>query len=464
MRLVTGDTKEQIQQKWEQWLKKRYYQQYLDTDQTFADFQQLKGTPQYADNFAVAHGGEVVVYRAIQPITGFTRLYLVDSRDPESRVKLAEDGKPGYDSLHFYDRPVVALTHDRIATIARKGPTDALYIRSYRRIEETVKTGTGDREGPVKVRFKLGRAKLIFDPKPDQIVEMGSPSFSPDGTQVAFVGLTAGGTTDVFVVDLDSKEVSRLTHDDYAEKELDWGPGGIAFVSDATEHGKFNLFIIDPDNGKSRRLGWSDESQRYPAWTPDGKALTYSADGQGKWDIYKLAMVDAKQSPSPANGEDEGNEVIAKDTGKATDQDSPERLTDFPTGLMQARIVGKKLMAMGLRSGQMRLFAAEVDGLTPAEGTEQQPRDYATWAIPQRDLPGSTDYTPFSWRSWRLEDAFAVLSSSAYGSGFLLFQDRMRDRTAYVNFQIFGAPELTSAQVAYLDRKRRTGWGSVLPG
>lgn len=489
LRLATGDRLSEIQEKWERWLKTRYYKQYLETDQNFADFKALPGTPRYADLFATAHGGEVVVHRTIEPVTGFTRLYVVDTRDPSSRVKIAEDGKPGNDSLHFYDRPVVAVTDDQIVYVARRGPNDVVYTRKYKRTERDPVPGTRqdaltengetlDGPEPIlldeddaearmlkRIRFSLGKRRLLYNPSPDGILEVGSPSFSPDGTQLAFVGLTDDGVTDIFVLDLDSRKVTRLTNDAYAEKELDWGAGGIVYNADATEHGKFNLFVANPITGKVKRIGWRDETQRHPAWTPTGRAVTYTADGDGKMDVYFLPVEETVPRVSTASldaGVKTSLLASANDATVPAESESLEakRLTDFPTGIMQGRIVGDRLLAMGLKGGQMRLFAAQVDGLETKAAPLQTPREYATWEIPQRDLPGSLEYSPFSIKSWRLEDAFAVLSSQAYGGGYLLFQDRMRDRTTILDFQIFGAPELTSAQLVYLDRKSRVGWGA----
>src|SRR5206468_3626450 len=38
---VTGDTMEKIQAKWDDWLKRRYYKQYLSADQKVSDFKEI---------------------------------------------------------------------------------------------------------------------------------------------------------------------------------------------------------------------------------------------------------------------------------------------------------------------------------------------------------------------------------------------------------------------------------------
>ena len=46
--------------------------------------------------------------------------------------------------------------------------------------------------------------------------EAFNPTWSPDGTRIAFSGLT-GGLTDLFTVNVGSGAVSRLTNDPYAD-------------------------------------------------------------------------------------------------------------------------------------------------------------------------------------------------------------------------------------------------------
>lgn len=432
LKLVTEDSIEETQQKWEAWLKRRYFKQYLESEQDFSDYRELPGTPEYTDLFAAAHDGNVVVYRGAEPYTGLTRLYITDVRDPTSKIRLVTDGHPGIDSLHFFERPIAALTENKLAFVARNGPTDILYIYDYE--HDTKK----DSKGKVnRARINLGKKAETFDPLPHGIVEMGSPAFSPKGDQIAFIGLTEVGNSDLFILDIESKQVARLTKDVYAEKELDWGSQGIAYNADATEHGQYNLFHVNPTSGRIQRIGWTEENQRHPAWTPDGKSITYSGDGKGKWDIYSTSW---------------GPQELGATT----------RLTDFPTGLTQGRILGDQLLAMGLKSGRMHLFAVPLEKLKKAEDSVQKPRTYASWIVPTRPLTQPQDYSAWTPRSWKLEDAFIVLSSSAFGQGYLLFNDQLRDHTLVFDFSVFGSFKLTSAQLLYLNRKQRLGWGSAL--
>ncbi|PYO04589.1 MAG: hypothetical protein DMD30_15445, partial [Gemmatimonadetes bacterium] len=57
-----------------------------------------------------------------------------------------------------------------------------------------------------------------------------SPVWSPDDRQIAFSG-TRGGITDLYIVDVDGKNLRQLTNDQYADLQPSWSPDGrrIAF-------------------------------------------------------------------------------------------------------------------------------------------------------------------------------------------------------------------------------------------
>jgi len=59
---VTGDPMEKIQGKWEDWIKRRYYQQYLEATQKYSDYRDVDAARFYPDVFAIApDGGQVRV-------------------------------------------------------------------------------------------------------------------------------------------------------------------------------------------------------------------------------------------------------------------------------------------------------------------------------------------------------------------------------------------------------------------
>src|SRR5262245_48371318 len=112
-----------------------------------------------------------------------------------------------------------------------------------------------------------GRAALaIYDaqkgtrtreiPVPD-VDEILNPTWSPDGTAIAFSGMQRG-LTDLFIYDVAGERLRRLTNDPYAEIHPAWSPDGkrIAFATDkpasdlaTLPFAPFRLALVDPPHG-----------------------------------------------------------------------------------------------------------------------------------------------------------------------------------------------------------------------
>ncbi len=94
------------------------------------------------------------------------------------------------------------------------------------------------------------------------IDEPESPSFSPDGTQVAFAGLQ-NATGDIFTVNVESGAVANVTKDTFADSGPSWTPDGKALIYIARISGSEKLFRLDVASGKKTQLtfGTHDDGQ-----------------------------------------------------------------------------------------------------------------------------------------------------------------------------------------------------------
>jgi Tol biopolymer transport system component len=80
-----------------------------------------------------------------------------------------------------------------------------------------------------------------------------SPDISPDGTKVAFAALQ-GGVGDIFVVDLETREVTNVTKDAFADSGPTWSPDGRSIVYVARISGNEKLFRLDVATGQKTQL------------------------------------------------------------------------------------------------------------------------------------------------------------------------------------------------------------------
>ncbi|HEY3579867.1 MAG TPA: S41 family peptidase, partial [Pyrinomonadaceae bacterium] len=116
-----------------------------------------------------------------------------------------------------------------------------------------------------------------------------SVGLSPKGERALFV---ARG--DVFTAPVEKGPTRNLTHSSGAhDKWASWSPDGsqIAFISDMS--GEEELYVIAQDGSKpAEQLTHGGAAMRYqPEWAPDGKRIAFS-DKDGK--LYVLTMADRK--------------------------------------------------------------------------------------------------------------------------------------------------------------------------
>ena len=193
--------------------------------------------------------------------------------DDTSRTEKLPDFSPVYDGS-----PVWSPDGTKIAFISNRDYLFSLYVM--------------DADG--------SNARLVAD-KP---LEPAEPSWSPDGGKIAFtsgVRFTLGmgkASVNIYVVNIDGSGLTQLTRDSGANGSPAWSPDGkqIAFVSNRDADGQSRIWIMNEDGSNQRILPNSQNTRGtgflggQPAWSPDGTKILftgYSACGdRGAVSIY----------------------------------------------------------------------------------------------------------------------------------------------------------------------------------
>jgi TolB protein len=125
------------------------------------------------------------------------------------------------------------------------------------------------------------------------------PAFSPDGKQIAFTATAEGASAqDIYIMNADGSNSRRITTHPDIDTTPTWSPSGtqIAFVSDRT--GKPQIYLMNVDGSGVRRLPIPDAEADHPTWAPApfNEIAYYARTGSG-YDIkiHELATGQTRQ-------------------------------------------------------------------------------------------------------------------------------------------------------------------------
>lgn len=249
------------------------------------------------------------------------------------------------------------------------------------------------------------------------------PAWSPDGNQVAFES-DRGGNADIFIMNSDGSNVRQLTRDAFAnlyflrspkDGSPSWSPDGnqIAFDSgrdnEMMNYLNHDIYIMNVNGLNVHRLTISGDDEAGPRWSPNGKLIAYireqyvSAQGfkeNPNWDIYIMKPDGSQQvqltngpanelepawSPNSAkiaftsdrNGKNIDIYVMNADGSDLT-QLTSDSANEFGPAWSPD---GTQIIFNSDRNGNVQLFIMNIDGSNLIQLTRDQSNSaYATWS------------------------------------------------------------------------------------
>jgi Tol biopolymer transport system component len=322
-----------LTEQWHKYLKKEYWPDVAGRDEIDDIAKQLtdheKKRNYYNISPAISPDGSKIAI--LSDRSGYADIYLIDAINGEEIKRLVKGNRSiDFEELKWL-QPGISWSPDgkQIVLAAKAGKQDAIHLVNV----ETGKskklsfpmdglfTAVWSPDGR-KLAFvgNVGKASdiYVFDLESEQVTNLtadifsdSDPVWSPDGSRIAFVSdrgpyvahqtnpetgerLTTGmydhdfSQNDIYIVEVATREITRLTATDYNEHYPVWAHHRNALLYTADRNGVWNVYLHDLDTGEAVAVTNVLTGIQQLSLSADDHLLVFAGYSDQGWDIYSL--------------------------------------------------------------------------------------------------------------------------------------------------------------------------------
>ena len=277
MEYTLGESIKDIDKDWVFYLKRKYYP--LIKEKAPPDNAAEKIT-NFGFNFSPVpfevNGTKYIYFVANRD--GYSSLYRIKEEKSseefnEPELVLRGEKSQEFEAFHLFQSSIDISKDGIITFVTKDGGTDAIHF------------------------FSIKKNEIIKDYKNQELISISSPKFSSDGNRVVFQAIDQKGFSDIFMLDIPSDSLVRITNDIYDDHDPTFGLSDdqIIFSSDRTA-GKYkqmyNLFSYNLITHHINYITYLNSNSFAPVVSPDKKTLLFTSELDGVRNIYEMNVAD----------------------------------------------------------------------------------------------------------------------------------------------------------------------------